>query len=129
MLVAIYLIVFLILIYRVCKKVTESKKDLKRVMNKPSSVKVSGVRRKTVTPGNSYIGMRTERKYDGSSLRDDRDNDWLAGQLRDEHRAFKVASDMFGLKIEHAAHCDAKLLKNYHHLKCDASGVDTAQGH
>ena len=63
-----------------------------------------------------------------SILRDDRANDWLARQLRDEHRAFKLTSEMFDLKIEHASHCDAKLLEQFHHKHCDASGVDLANG-
>ena len=48
-----------------------------------------------------------------SVLRDDRANDWLARQLREEHRAFKATSEMFDLKIEHASHCDAKLLEQF----------------
>ena len=49
-----------------------------------------------------------------NSLMEDRQNDWLANQLREEHRAFKRTSDMFNLKIEHVAHCDAKLLHQYY---------------
>lgn len=48
-----------------------------------------------------------------SELMDDRENDWLANQLREEHHAFRRISAMFELKSEHAAHCDAKMLKNY----------------
>lgn len=60
-----------------------------------------------------------------SSLLDDRENDWLANQLREEHRAFRRTSDMFDLKIEHVSHCDSKLLANYHHINCDANAIDT----
>ena len=63
-----------------------------------------------------------------SVLRDDRANDWLAQQLREEHRAFKVTSEMFDLKIEHASHCDAKLMEQFHRKYCDASGIDLANG-
>ena len=63
-----------------------------------------------------------------STLRDDRNNDWLARQLRDEHRAFKLTSEMFDLKIEHASHCDAKLLEQFHRRNCSAEGVDLANG-
>ena len=48
--------------------------------------------------------------------------------LRDEHKAFKMTSEMFDLKIEHASHCDARLLEQYHRRNCDASGVDLANG-
>ena len=153
MLYAIYFLVFLLLMYSVRKKLKQSKDEvasakkilsgqpvrMDRVMGKtvsrpssvknPSAVKSTGVRKKAVGSQEAYIGMKQGQKYAGSTLRDDRTNDWLARQLRDEHSAFKMASEMFGLKIEHSAHCDAKLLKHYHHLKCDASGVDTAEGH
>ena len=64
----------------------------------------------------------------GSVLRDDRRNDWLARQLREEHMAFKATSEMFDLKIEHASHCDAKLLEQFHKRNCTASGIDMANG-
>ncbi len=63
-----------------------------------------------------------------SVLRDDTNNDWLAKQLREEHRAFKMTSEMFDLKIEHASHCDARLMAQFHRSNCDASGVDLANG-
>ena len=63
-----------------------------------------------------------------SVLRDDRTNDWLAKQLREEHRAFKATSEMFDLKIEHASHCDARILEQFHKKHCDASGIDLANG-
>ena len=63
-----------------------------------------------------------------SVLRDDRANDWLARQLREEHRAFKATSEMFDLKIEHASHCDARLMEQFHRRYCDASGIDLANG-
>ena len=63
-----------------------------------------------------------------SVLRDDRANDWPAQQLREEHRAFKATSEMFDLKIEHASHCDAKLMEQFHRNYCDASGIDLANG-
>ena len=67
-------------------------------------------------------------KGGNSVLRDDKANDWLARQLREEHRAFKATSEMFDLKIEHASHCDAKLLEQFHRRNCTASGIDLANG-
>ena len=61
-----------------------------------------------------------------SRLMDDRENDWLANQLREEHRAFRRTSAMFDLKIEHVSHCDATVLRTTHHNTCDANSVDTA---
>ena len=63
-----------------------------------------------------------------SVLRDDKDNDWLARQLREEHRAFRMTSEMFDLKIEHASHCDARLLEQFHRRNCTADGIDLANG-
>ncbi|MBO4889710.1 MAG: hypothetical protein J5574_01850 [Lachnospiraceae bacterium] len=63
-----------------------------------------------------------------SVLRDDKANDWLARQLREEHRAFKATSEMFDLKIEHASHCDARLIEQFHRRNCDANGIDLANG-
>ena len=67
-------------------------------------------------------------KKNSSVLRDDKANDWLAQQLRDEHKAFKATSEMFDLKIEHASHCDARLLEQFHRRNCTAGGVDLANG-
>ncbi len=61
------------------------------------------------------------------ALKDDRGNDWMAKQLREEHVAFKKTSDMFNLKIEHASSCDAQMLAQFHASHCDAHEVDTAQ--
>lgn len=63
------------------------------------------------------------------SLKDDIGNDWLARQLREEHEAFKRTSEMFNLKIEHASHCDARLIKKQHYANCDADAVDTGSAH
>ncbi len=63
-----------------------------------------------------------------TTLRDDRNNDWLARQLREEHKAFKETSEMFDLKIEHASHCDARYIEQFHRRNCDARGVDLANG-
>ncbi|MCR5673844.1 MAG: hypothetical protein K6F87_09055 [Lachnospiraceae bacterium] len=63
-----------------------------------------------------------------STLRDDRANDWLARQLREEHKAFKATSEMFDLKIEHASHCDARLLEQFHKNNCTANGIDLGNG-
>lgn len=63
-----------------------------------------------------------------SVLKDDKNNDWLAQQLREEHRAFKMTSEMFDLKIEHASHCDARLLAQFHKQNCDANSIDLANG-
>ena len=61
-------------------------------------------------------------------LLDDREHDWLAGQLREERAAKKRMSDMFELKAYHEANCDAEALRRFHASDCDAEGIDAAQG-
>ena len=78
---------------------------------------------------NSNHRHKTANEAIGNKLMDDRNNDWLANQLREEHRAFKKTSEMFELKIEHVAHCDARYIEQFHHRYCDANKIDTARGH
>jgi len=95
-------------------------------------------RRNTSPAKKGYVGYKPHKDITtvgrdmgdkrGSTLRDDRANDWLARQLEEEHRAFKATSEMFDLKIEHASHCDARLLAQFHNKHCDAGGVDLANG-
>lgn len=47
-------------------------------------------------------------------LRDDRNNDWLARQLREEKRSLGLMREMFDLKAEHANSCEAEMLKRFH---------------
>ena len=56
---------------------------------------------------------------------EDRSNDWLAKELREEKRALSRLSEMFEQQMEHKTHCDARILKEYHLNNCDAGGVDT----
>ena len=69
----------------------------------------------------------TAKEPSVNRLMDDREHDWLAGQLRDERIAKRKMSEMFDLKREHAASCDAEMLKRFHADNCDAEGVDTAR--
>lgn len=75
-----------------------------------------------------YQSRRHTSSASISALMEDREHDWLANQLKAEHRAFKNTQDMFDLKIEHSSHCDARYLKQTHHSECDANKVDTATG-
>ena len=61
---------------------------------------------------------------EGMILKDDKTNDWLAKQLREESKAVAVLSDMFQLKSEHRNACDAEFIKRFHESNCDAYGVD-----
>ena len=46
-------------------------------------------------------------------MKDDRKNDWLARQMREEEKILR-RGDMMDLGASHAASCDADLLKKYH---------------
>lgn len=46
-------------------------------------------------------------------LTEDRKNDWLARQLKEEERIF-MKSEMYSLKEAHAASCEARELKEIH---------------
>ena len=65
----------------------------------------------------------TKKKEDGMKVfraLEDRNNDWLAKQLREERFYEKKFSAMYGLKRQHAANCDADSLRREHEENCDA---------
>lgn len=64
----------------------------------------------------------------GTSIKDDRGNDWLARQMREEKRSFALMREMFGLKAHNGNVCDAELLREFHRHTCEAEGIDTAAG-
>ena len=57
-------------------------------------------------------------------LLEDRENDWLARQRREEEASERRFSAMYGLKRNHEAHCPARSLRDEHRDNCDAEGVD-----
>lgn len=77
----------------------------------------------------SQAKVRSAKDYSkgGMQIRDNRGNDWLSQQLREEHAAFKRTSEMFDLKREHAASCDARRVALEHYEHCDAAGVDQGE--
>ena len=58
-------------------------------------------------------------------LLEDRENDWLARQIREESECERHFSAMYGLKRLHEENCPARRLRDVHHAECDADGVDT----
>ena len=66
--------------------------------------------------GKSGSSMRAtvKNKDEGIILKDDRNNDWLAMQLREEAKARVRVSDMFQMKIEHSNKCDAEFIRRFH---------------
>ena len=126
----IIIFVFFTIIARVLKK---SASQTTKSKIAPKQAKQGNVRPKGFTnyrPHKDIISVSREMgdSKGSSTLRDDRTNDWLARQLREEHKAFKETSEMFDLKIEHASHCDARFIEQFHRRNCDARGVDLANG-
>lgn len=68
--------------------------------------------------------IKAQDSGEGMILRDDRNNDWLALQLKEEAKARVRMSEMFQMKIEHANKCDAEFIKRFHESSCDAEGID-----
>jgi hypothetical protein len=64
------------------------------------------------------------KSQESMTLKDDRSNDWMARQLRDEAIAMAKVSDMFKLKQSHMNNCDAEFIKRFHESNCDADGID-----
>ena len=66
---------------------------------------------------NTFATVYTQKKQarkqrDVKLLRmENKDNDWLAKQLRAEQQAQIVVSDMFQLKQEHLRHCDSETVR------------------
>lgn len=87
-------------------------KNVKRANNKkPKRVAPAGPEGldRTFSASGDEKAIRAYRRLE------DRENDWLAQQLREEKASERKFSAMFGLKLEHA-------------LRCDADGIDNAEG-
>ena len=55
---------------------------------------------------------------------EDRNNDWLARQLREEKVLERKMSAMYSLKKHHEENCDARSVRDSHRRNCDAEGID-----
>ena len=129
----IYVVILIFIVSSVIKRAKKAGGTLNNPVNPARSVAGKTARRTGITnyrPHKDIISVSRDMgdAKGSSTLRDDRNNDWLARQLREEHRAFKMTSEMFDLKIEHASHCDARLLEQFHRRNCTVEGVDLANG-
>ena len=120
--VIVFIVVFVLILVKIAKKSNANAAQKSRA--------AKAARYTNYRPHKDIVSVSRDMsdKRGNSVLRDDKNNDWLARQLRDEHKAFKATSEMFDLKIEHASHCDARLLEQYHRRNCTASGIDLANG-
>ncbi|MBO4266525.1 MAG: hypothetical protein J5910_04975 [Lachnospiraceae bacterium] len=129
--VIIWAIVIWAIVGKILKNATGANKKTTAAKAKPPAASARKKGFVNYTPHKDIVSVSRDMKdrKNSSVLRDDKENDWLARQLREEHRAFKATSEMFDLKIEHASHCDSRLLQQFHHRNCSADGVDLANGH
>lgn len=125
---AITTIVFIIIIILLISKANKRNMNKAKAKPKPAQLRAQTTVSPPVKKSPVVNKKITAPELNHNMLSDDRANDWLARQLREEHLAFKKTKDMFNLKIEHASHCDAKYIRDFHHHSCDANQIDTAAG-
>ncbi len=92
-----------------------------------SAEQIYAQKRKTSSsagPAAAPVPVRQTKTGSGMILKDDKANDWLARQLREEARAMTMISDMFQLKIDHRNSCEAEFVKRFHESNCDVHGID-----
>ena len=111
-----------------CIIMVSVKKNLRKGNNKrPANPFYSPVKQMYSDPSvkaSRPLPVKTAKDGAGMILKDDKTNDWLARQLRDEARAMSMLSDMFQLKTEHSNSCDAEFIRRFHESNCDSHGVD-----
>lgn len=81
----------------------------------------------TVYPEKMKDGVKTSAKG-GTTISDDRRNDWLAKQMRDEKAALYRMGYMFGFKPGTSTISAAAENRSAHAHDCDSEGIDTAAG-
>ena len=104
-------------------------RPVKSAMPKPLAQKLSGsaapFKSKSISEG--AAPRRTPSgKHSVGVLMEDRKNDWLARQMREEERILR-RGDLMDLGAGHSRQCAADLLKMYHVESCDANGIDNGE--
>lgn len=141
--VAIILIYFFLAVKKKMRDVggnsIKGKKEIKPVMRTPREGKaaVQTINSRDRKAMGQKLSTDIKREGPSSSMKDvrysshlameDRSNDWLAKEMREERKALYRVSDMFQLKIEHSRQCEAELAREFHSVRCDADGIDTAR--
>jgi|GEM_PF-5960792 len=62
-----------------------------------------------------------------SILTDDRANDWMARELKEERASEYRMRIMFDLHAEHHSSCEAEMIRRFHEDNCSANDVDTVE--
>ena len=108
-------------------------RQTKSKLVKPLASNKSGEYRsdnRSFTFGKSKAGASPRAEAGGSLaetfMKDDRKNDWLARQMREEERILR-RGDLMDLGASHAAGCDAELLKKYHLYAEHDDSVDNGE--
>lgn len=116
----VYVLVIIFVITSVCKKNQTGKN---RRQNPQT-------RQQVLVQNNSMnVGQRVRsEKPLQKSWYEDRNNDWLANQMREERAALYRLQDMFSFRMQGRNITDAELLKEFHVEHCDADRVDRAAG-
>ena len=90
------------------------------------------MRQKAAMSGSTRPRSMSQQKADSTvrtyRMLEDRENDWLARQRREEAATERRFSAMYGLKRMHEANCPARNLRDEHRRSCDATSIDTAKG-
>lgn len=90
------------------------------------------MRQKAAMSGRTQPRAVSQQKADSAvrtyRMLEDRENDWLARQRREEAATERRFSAMYGLKRMHEANCPARNLRDEHRRSCDATSIDTAKG-
>ena len=107
------------------EKVLETATDLSNTnRNYP---KASNVSKNTGGIKSSSINKHMASETKNARMMDDRSNDWLAKQLREERVSFYRMSAMFDLKTSHKNSCEAEMIRRFHEDNCDAGVVDAGE--
>ena len=136
----IYLVVVVLVVKAVLKKKKTATPPLKTLTGMPNQNTVSsqasniaGYPKKSSVTGNSTVHASGVNRHMVSEkpvgmMMEDRQHDWLAGQLNYEKQAVRRMSAMFELKAQHHSSCEAELIRQFHADNCDANEVDRASG-
>lgn len=121
--VIIYVMVILVIVSKFVKKnnSNKSKGQYKVPQTHNNTQPVNSVARE-VSKGADLKSYRAERST--HTLMEDRSNDWLAKQFREERRSLRVLNAMFGHEFENNSSCDAQMLREFHAANCSAGGID-----
>lgn len=126
---AVFSVIFWIALLRIIIPIIKGAQNQKDTTNSAAFRKARETFN-TFSPNNTYYTQKRQsrKERDAALLKmENKDNDWLAKQLRAERQAQIVVSDMFQLKQEHANHCESEMVRAEHFNNCEAQQVRYSQ--